>query len=235
MVEQSFGSETVLDKPAVALREPSRLPRGLWRYRADRRRALIGGALSNGGNLYQWLERTVQLPEPEERERLLAESLSREHGLVVLPFLAGERAPNWRDNARGVIAGLSLSTRPIHLLQASLEAVGYRFALIDRLLAEVVQPAPQLIATGAALERSPAWAQILADVFGRPVTLSGVAEGSSRGVALLALEAIGAIDRIEDVEVPLGRVFEPDLARHRRHREAMARQQVLYDRLLTEG
>jgi gluconokinase len=212
---------------------PERLPRGLWRYHADRRRVLVGGALSNGGNLVDWLEKTLRLPEPAERERLLMQSLARRHGLTVLPFLAGERAPGWRDDARGVVSQISLDTGAMDLYRGFLEAVAYRFAEIDDLLGTLVGKKPELVATGGALESSPAWTQILADVLGRRVTMCGIREGSSRGAALMALEALGAISRLEDVPVPLGRVFEPDGERHQQHRLLRARHQQLYETMLS--
>lgn len=212
---------------------PQRLPRGLWRYHADRGRVLVGGALSNGGNVVDWLERTLRLPEPTERERHLLDSFSRPQGLDVLPFLAGERAPGWRDHARGVVAGISLDTRPLDLYRAFLEAVAFRFAEIDERLSKVVSPAPQLIATGGALERSEAWTQLLADVLGRPITLCAIPEGSSRGAALMALEALDALESIEAVPVPLGRIFEPDAERREAYVKARGRHQQLYRTMLT--
>jgi gluconokinase len=210
---------------------PPRLPPGLWRYHADRHRVLVGGALSNGGNLVDWLTRTLRLPDPAEREHQLVASLAHPHRLSVLPFLAGERAPGWRDHARGVVAGLSLDTGPMDLFRAFLEAVAFRFAEIDERILKVVSPPPELIATGGALDRSPGWTQILADVLGRPITLCGIAEGSSRGAALMAFEGLGAL-RIEDVPVRLGRAFQPDPIRREMYFEARQRHQQLYGTLL---
>ena len=71
----------------------------------------------------------------------------------------------------------------------------------------------EVIASGGGLIHSPTWTRIMADTLGRPVTLSGVKEASSRGAALIALEALGGPE-IEAADVPLGETFEPDPARH---------------------
>ena len=89
--------------------------RGLWRYRVDRRRALVGGATSEGGNVYAWCRDVLQLPPADEVERVLAERAPDSHGLTLLPFLAGERAPGWRGDRRAAITGLSLSTTALDI------------------------------------------------------------------------------------------------------------------------
>jgi gluconokinase len=81
-------------------RETGPAPIGLWRYRVDRRRALVGGATSEGGNVYAWCRDLLKLPPPAEVEQMLAERAPDSHGLTMLPFLAGERAPGWRGDRR---------------------------------------------------------------------------------------------------------------------------------------
>jgi gluconokinase len=209
--------------------ERATIPPGLWCYRADPERFLTGGALSDGGNLVAWLRRTLRLPPPEEAERAVAAMAPDAHGLTVVPLLAGERGPGWADEAHGTLAGLSMATEPVHILRAALEAVALRFALVDELLEHAVPGERRVVATGGALHHSPAWCQILADALGKPIAASGVAEASSRGAALLALEALGAIRDVEDVDAPLERTYEPDPERHATYRRALERQRELYE------
>ena len=215
--------------------DPPPAPPGLWRYLLDGRRALIGGALSNGGNLHAWLLRTLRIDEsPERLEQRLAEAEPGAHGLVLLPFLAGERNPDYPLDATGLVAGLRLSTTPFDLLHAGLEAVGYRLAAIaDRLRAAGCEPA-EYLASGA-LVHTPAWTRLLADVLGRPVTLSPLQEASARGAALLALEALGRIASALDVPVPAGRRIEPDPRRQARYAGARALHERAYARWSEPG
>ena len=106
------------------------IPDGPWCYRADAERFVMGGALSNGGNLVEWLRETLRLPEPEEAERQLSRMEPDAHGLTFLPILAGERGPGWADQANGTMAGLSMSSTPVEILRAAMESVALRFALI---------------------------------------------------------------------------------------------------------
>ena len=211
------------------------VPRGLWCYRANRSRFVMGGSLSNGGLLFEWMTETLRLErDPEAVERQLAEMEPDSHGLTLLPFLAGERSPGWQSKARAAVTGLSLHTRPIEILRASLESVAYRFAKIARLLEPVVPRDREIVASGGALLQSPAWMQIMADVLGQPVVASAVKEASSRGAALLALEALGFLDSLEEVETPLGARFDPCPERHQRYRKALERHDRLYGLLIPQ-
>ena len=76
-------------------------PSGTWRYRVDARRALVGGATSEGGNVLAWWRRDLALPgDPAALEAAIAAAVPDGHGLTALPFLAGERSPGWRPEAR---------------------------------------------------------------------------------------------------------------------------------------
>jgi len=211
---------------------PSQLPPELWCYRADRSRVVVGGALSDGGGLYRWLTDWLFLDDDTEAvEEQLAEMEPDAHGLTILPFWSGERSTGWSAEARGAILGLTQQTRPIHIVRAALEAVAYRFALIARSLGTVT-PQAEVIATGNALSSSPVWLQIIADVLGQPVALCGLPEASTRGAALLALEAVGKIGSIEEVSVPIDALFEPDMTRHALYQKGLQRQQEIYERLV---
>ena len=207
------------------------VPDGPWCYRADEKRFVMGGALSDGGNLIAWLREMLRLPEPEEAERLLSEIEPDSHGLTFLPLLAGERGPGWADEANGTIAGLSMSNTPVEILRAAMEAVALRFALIAEMIEAASPGEKKVVATGGGLLHSPAWTGIMADALGKPVTTSGVQEASSRGAALLVLEKLGELE-IEEAEAPLGETFEPDPGRHEVYTEALARQRRLYEAVL---
>jgi gluconokinase len=207
-------------------------PRGLWAYRLDARRPVVGGALSEGGGAFAWLVRLLGLEAGEALEAAVAAAEPDAHGLTVLPFVAGERSPGWALDARAAVTGLTLDTTPVDVVRAALESVACRFGLVAELLAAFAAPGAEVVGSGAALLRSRAWAQIMADVLGRPVVLSAEEEASSRGAALMALEAAGAIDDLSSVPSERGRVFEPDAGRHERYRRALDRQRALYDTLV---
>lgn len=111
-------------------------------------------------------------------------------GLIFLPYLTGERTPHNDPNARGVFCGLSLHHRRAHLARSVLE--GITFGLCDSLdlLREAgVEPKEIRLSGGGA--NSAMWRQMIADVFGEPVTTCESPHGAAMGVALLAGASIG--------------------------------------------
>jgi gluconokinase len=209
-----------------------RIPWGAWCYRVDAERVVLGGALNDAGSLFGWLLDTLRLEPAGALDAEIAALPADGHGLTILPFLAGERSPGWATHAQGAVLGLTIATRPVDLLRAGMEAVALRFALLAGILDAEVPGSQEIVGTGGGLVRSPAWRQIMADALGRPVMMSGVAEASSRGAALFALETLGAVRSVEEVPAPLGAVYAPDPARHARYQAALARQQQYYDLLV---
>ncbi|HEY0593503.1 MAG TPA: carbohydrate kinase, partial [Thermoanaerobaculia bacterium] len=120
----------------------------------------------------------------------------------------------------------------LDILQASLEAVAYRLALIRAGLRSTVPEAGRVVASGRALTESPAFARIVCDVLGEPLHLSSLGETSSRGAALLAGEMIGAVDPAA-LPPPAAAVLQPDGERHQVYRRAIERQVALERALIT--
>jgi gluconokinase len=178
---------------------------GLFLYRLDDTRFCEGGALSGGGNLHAWLQQTLRDLDTSE----LADRPAAAHGLTFLPFLGGERSLGWNPDRRGAIEGLTFATTPLDIAQAALEAVCYQLADV----LDAIGGIESIVATGGALLANPAWQQLLADVLGRPVELSAVAEGSARGAALVALERLG----LPVPAAPIARIIEPRATRHEIH------------------
>lgn len=204
------------------------IPAGLWCYRIDRRRFVLGGALSDGGKVFEWMtERLSGLPAGDALEEALLTMTPGSHGMTFLPLFAGERSPNWNASARAAITGISLNTQPIDLLRASLEAVALRFRLIYDILCARVAPPKEVIATGGALLRSQAWTRMMADALGRPVVSCLESETSSRGAAMLALERLG-VRSLTDFPTHLGEVFAPEPSHAAAYASMLEQQQKLY-------
>jgi gluconokinase len=206
-------------------------PAGLWRYCVDRSRPIIGAAFSDGGIVHAWMGRTLQLPADEELERQIAAMTPGEHGLVFLPFLAGERSLGWNPRATGAWLGLRLDSGPVEMARAAMEAVALQFAAAVARMRVAFPGVEQIVVSGGALGRSPAWTQMIADAIGQPLTRAEEPEASSRGAALLALEAEGLIDSVDSVEARMGAGVEPDPGRSMQYAVLLARQQELYDRM----
>jgi gluconokinase len=159
-------------------------------------------------------------------------------GLTFLPLLAGERSPGWHDNASGVIAGLTVSTRPEHLIRAGMEAVAYRLADVYDALRPLAAAEHEIIASGGAILVMPSWLQITADALGHALIASTPGdEATARGAALMAAAEAGVqsgVDGVADVEVGTSR-YVADMAHHERYRAGRKRQTRLEQTLLLTG
>ena len=196
------------------------VPFGLWRYWLDRRRVVVGGALSNGGNLVAWMRQTLGLHDDRRLDARVARLPPDAHKLTMLPFLAGERSPDYLPDARAVIAGLRLATTRDDIFRAGLESVGYQFLeVLEELV--TVSAVTRLVATGGALTSSRVWPQLLADVLGRQIALPRATELTSRGAAIIGFEQLGVPLRSPGpgtkgpgTEPRIARVFHPDARSH---------------------
>ena len=211
---------------------PAKIPTGLWAYSLAGK-TVLGGALTDAGSVYAWLRSTLQLPaEHWKLEEELAAMEPASHGLTVLPFLSGERSPGWASDATGVIQGISVATTPIQIVQAWLESVAYRFALIWDLLKAHASEDALIVANGGAISSSPYWGQLMADVLGHPITMSTVSEAATRGGAILALKALGVWRGLGDIEPPQAITYRPGSDRNKVYLRAIETQSRLYDSLV---
>jgi gluconokinase len=207
----------------------SPVPSELWNYTLDANWHLTGGALSEGGNIMAWIHRTFRVSSLKAVENAILQRSPDAGYLTILPFIAGERSPNWNPQARAVMEGFSNATTAMDVLQASIEAVSYRIKLTFDRLAEWHGPPAYVICAGAALRASPLWVQILADVLDRPVMNLQFSQASSRGAAAIALQRSG-ITRIDDLDHPRWQEVAPRPVDRSIYEAAMARQVALYRR-----
>jgi gluconokinase len=220
---------------AVVDRSIRQIPEGLWCYRVDRRRSLPGGALSEGGNLFSWMKNTLKFKTLQNLESALEKLPPNGHGLTLLPFLSGERSPGWQGSARAAIQGISMATSPLDILHAGMEAIAYRIALVFQQLSLLLANDVQVIAGGGALRGSPAWTRIICNVMNRSIAIPDIPETSARGAALLAFEALGILDDLNDIPLVIDRTYDPDPLCHEVYRHALERHAGLYQKLVIEG
>ncbi|MBC8450101.1 MAG: FGGY-family carbohydrate kinase [Chloroflexi bacterium] len=107
-------------------------------------------------------------------------------GLVILPFLMGERTPIWDQYAKGVIFGLSLHHSKGHIVRAMMEAVAYALYDSYRLIKEAGLKINYPIVFHEGGTVSVLWRQIITDVFNVPTVLVKQRTGAPLGDAILA-------------------------------------------------
>jgi xylulokinase len=154
-------------------------------------------------------------------------------GLIVLPFLMGERTPIWDVDARGVIFGLSLNHTKSHLVRAMMESVAYALYDSFRLLKEKVKIINFPIVLNEGGAKSKLWRKIITDVFNIPTVLVKNRVGAPYGDALLAAVSVGALKdySIAKQKAEYIDLMEPDTTNHALYMEYFALYKDLYDHI----
>ncbi|WP_342504829.1 gluconokinase [Sporosarcina sp. FSL K6-2383] len=191
-------------------------------YAFTRDLSIIGGPTNNGGIALQWLKELIEYEGSFEELTAEAEQVSPgAEGLLFLPYINGERAPLWNQEAKGNFFGLSITHKKEHLVRAVLEGITYNLYHIGKAL-ERQAGEPEKIFVNGGLARSPLWVQMLADVFGKEVYLSESHHSAAWGAAWTALVAIEKVDSFEDIRknIPIEAIIKPNQQNHNVYAEA---------------
>ena len=187
-------------------------------------RALAAGT-STSGQLISWLQSVTGNPSFDE---VTAETMAvppGSGGLLLLPYLAGERTPVFDPNARGVFAGLTLSHTRGHLFRAAYEGIAFGIRQILEMFDDA-HTASRTVAVGGGL-RSPIWAQAVSDITGRTQLVPEQTIGASFGDALLAAIAVNLVGPETDWTRP-AREIAPDLSLSARYDDLYQTWRELY-------
>jgi xylulokinase len=157
-------------------------------------------------------------------------------GLIVLPYLMGERTPIWDVYARGVVFGLSLSHTKAHLVRAMMESVAYALYDSFRLIKDTGRPIRYPIILNEGGAKSKIWRRIITDVFNVPTALVKNRAGAPFGDAILAGVATGffkdfsiAKQKAEYVDL-----MEPDPQKHQLYMDYFKVYKSLYQHVKSD-
>ena len=168
-------------------------PPGTWCY-VGVEDWLCGAATNGACNCLNWFRETV-LENRWSFAELERGVLDAPRSPVFLPFLYGERCPGWNDVRRAGFACLDGGNDAPSLFRGILEGVLFNVFHCYRILTELAGEPEEIVMSGGILN-SGAWTQMAADIFGRELSLSPMAQASTLGGAALALHAAGAISDI---------------------------------------
>lgn len=212
-------------------------------YPFDENHWLVGGALNNGGIALSWLVDTVNSALRGEQAhkfsfedvfRLAEEVKMGANGLIILPYFAGERSPNWNLNSRAVFYGLTLEHDMRHISRALLESIAFRLRQLTEMLKSLKLDINEIRTSGGGT-RSHFWMQILADILGKEISLPKTEETSSLGTALWALKGSGYLSDFSSLRNSIGikKKFSADLKKHKHYNDIFAAYFALNERFST--
>lgn len=158
--------------------------------------------VTRAGCFSGWVDRVIGPGDPE--------SVDPRRIPVWSPYIRGERTPFHDPDRRAVIDGVDLTHGPAALRRAAYEASGF---VVRQLIELSGAPVSRIVATGGGTRLRPSM-QAIADATGRPVEVSGVAEGAALGAAFLGRMAAGLETSIADAArwVSTECIVDPDRA-----------------------
>jgi xylulokinase len=241
MVLKYGGSGDILLVAAQPVTDPRlyidhHLVPGLW---------FSNGCMAASGSLLNWIVREWAAGEAPKAEaagisvhawldRLAAATPAGADGLVLLPYVLGEKTPLHDPHARGTLVGLGLHHGLAHVWRAALEGVAFGFRHHWDVFAERGLAVKRIVACdgGAA---SDLWLQISADVLNRPVQRLLRHPGSCLGAAYVAGVGVGVFRDWAGIAryVEPGEIFTPDPARAAVYDRGYAAFRETYERLKT--
>ncbi len=170
---------------------------GLFCYALTKDVWVAGGAVSNGGLVQRWLTETYAPGCDDAEACRRAEAIAPgADGLVMIPYLVSERASLWDAEIRGAFLHVRRAHTPAHFLRAGVEGVAFQLWTILRRV-RMINRVEEVRATGGVF-RSALWRDVTAGVLNRPFVVTGAAEGSGLGAAILGARALGIVDTLAD-------------------------------------
>jgi gluconokinase len=217
------------------------LPSGLWCYSIDKEHSLLGGALTDGGSVHEFLNQIIPISTEEISSSNSTSIPVKDHhdDLVVLPFLSGERSPGWNDHARATIHGINRYTTKSDIRLAMYESVCLRLCSVFNLMLPYLDHSLKnivVIASGTALKSNPMWKQMMADSLGTQLIVENVSEATSRGVALMIIKSLQKKDTIvNEMLNEKSEVWKSNEANHVQYEKKLLKQEKLYTSLYSDS
>jgi gluconokinase len=201
----------------------------LFNYPLNKETLISGGASNNGTVVIDWFSREFNHVPQNLKEFVQDASTipAGSDGLIVLPYLQGERAPIYNAEARGVFFGVSVRHTPKHFKKALLEGVCYEILSIVRSVEDIHGPSDKIFVSGG-FTYSPEWVQLLSHVLGRELIQAEVNDASAIGAAIIGFQAMGIPFQQQQGERKL---FKPDSKLSNYYHQQFKLFELLYQQL----
>jgi glycerol kinase len=159
----------------------------------------LEGSIAITGALVQWLRDNIGLITSSAEVEALAATVEDNGGVYFVPAFSGLFAPYWKNDARGVIAGLTRYVNKGHIARATLEATAWQTReVLDAMNADSGVALTALKVDGGMVYNE-LLMQFQADVLGVPVIRPQVAETTALGAAYAAGLAVGFWSTVDDL------------------------------------
>ena len=152
---------------------------------------MLEGSIAVTGALIQWLRDRLKIIDSAPEVEELAKTVDDNGGVYFVPAFSGLFAPYWRDDARGVIVGLTGYANRGHIARAALEAAAWQSREVVDAANDVADVPFSELRVDGGMTANDLLMQFQADVLGVPVIRPKVTETTALGAAYAAGLATG--------------------------------------------
>jgi glycerol kinase len=183
-------------------------------------RYALEGSIAVTGALVQWLRDNLGLIEKSSDIEALARTVDDNGGVYFVPAFSGLYAPYWRDDARGVIAGLTRFINKGHIARAALEATAFQVREVVEAMAKDSGIKLDVLRVDGGMVENEMLMHFQSDILNRLVVRSRVKETTALGAAYAAGLAVGFFRHTDELVANWGvdRRWEPKMDEESRER-----------------
>ena len=160
----------------------------------------LEGSVAIAGALVQWLRDNLGLIEKSADVEALSRTVKDNGGIYFVPAFSGLYAPYWKENARGVIAGLTRYANRGHLARAVLEATAFQTREVVEAMEKDSQIALKSLRVDGGMVGNELLMQFQADILNREVVRPVIQETTALGAAYAAGLAVGFFSGMEELK-----------------------------------
>lgn len=172
----------------------------------------LEGSVAVAGAALGWLKDNVGMIETAKESQEIAESADDDGNVVFVPAFSGLYAPYWRQDARGVICGITEDTTSNHIVKAALEAVCYQVKDILDAMNEDCGIPLQLLKVDGGMTANSLVMQTQADLIGIDVIRAGFPESTALGAAIVAYRGVKPLEKCNTFSVPNAITYVPRIS-----------------------
>jgi glycerol kinase len=159
----------------------------------------LEGSIAITGALVQWLRDNLGLIEKSSDIEALARTVNDNGGVYFVPAFSGLYAPYWKDDARGVIAGLTRYVNKGHIARAVLEATAFQVREVVDAMARDSGITLDVLRTDGGMVMNDLLMQFQSDILAKPAVRPLVKETTALGAAYAAGLAVGFFQNTDEL------------------------------------
>lgn len=166
----------------------------------DRVDYALEGVIVTCGATIEWLKNQLGLFSASQETEKMAQSVTDNGGVYLIPAFSGLGAPHWKMDAQAMIAGLTFGVNKNHLVRAALESIPFQIKDIITVMEQEIGVALKELKIDGGIAANQLVVQLLADLLNARVSNIGMTDVSALGAALIAGFGSGMYQDIADLD-----------------------------------